>query len=320
MGGPAIPDDGDMTTLYYTHSIFLEHDTGAHHPEHPDRLRAVWRALEGEEFMLLDRRDAPEASVAQLTLQHDPAYVEFILDNVPEADLVHLDADTCMSPASGEAALRAAGAVCAAVEEVMAGRARNAFCAVRPPGHHAERNRAMGFCLFNNVAIGAAHARKDFGAKRVAVIDFDVHHGNGTQDMLANDPHMFYGSTHQSPGYPGTGAAGERGVADNVVNVELAPGTGSDAFRQAYADLILPRLEAFKPELIMISAGFDAHARDPLAYLRLKNEDFGWLTAELVDLANRLCAGRVVSALEGGYDLEGLAGSVAAHVRALMMG
>lgn len=303
-----------MTTLFYTHSIFLDHDPGAHHPEHPDRLSAVWRALEGEEFMLLDRRDAPEASIAQLTLQHDPAYVEFILDNVPESGHVHLDADTCMSPATGEAALRAAGAVCAAVEEVMAGRARNAFCAVRPPGHHAEPEAAMGFCMFGNVAV-AARAAQAAGLARIAVVDFDVHHGNGTQAAFEHDPTLFLASIHQRPLYPGTGDPSETGVG-NIVNGVVGPNSPREKWRKVF-DRLMESVDAFAPDLILISAGFDAHARDPLASQQLEAEDFAWATRAIVSVANQRAGGRVVSSLEGGYDLEALGQSARAHVQAL---
>jgi acetoin utilization deacetylase AcuC-like enzyme len=223
-----------------------------------------------------------------------------------------------MSFGSREAALRAAGAVVAAVDEVMSGRLRNAFCAVRPPGHHAEHATAMGFCLFNNVAVGALHAQVVYGLPRVAVIDFDVHHGNGTQDIFFRNPNLFYASTHQSPLYPGTGSVSERGVSGNILNVPLPPGAGGVEFRAAFETLILPTLRVFEPDLILISAGFDAHRADPLAQLRLDEEDFGWATRQICAVAAQSCLGRVVSALEGGYDLDALARSSAAHVRALM--
>jgi acetoin utilization deacetylase AcuC-like enzyme len=217
-----------------------------------------------------------------------------------------------------EAALRAAGAVVYAVDEIMAGRARNAFCAIRPPGHHAEPDQAMGFCLFNNVAIGALHARDAHGLKRIAVVDFDVHHGNGTQACFEADPALFYASTHQWPLYPGTGRAGEHGVG-NILNRCLPPGAGSAEFREAFSGAILPALAQFQPDFIFISAGFDAHAADPLANLRLTEDDYAWVTTELVKAANALCDGRVVSTLEGGYDLAALAASTRAHVRALQL-
>ena len=307
-----------METLLVTHSACLEHEVPPGHPECPDRLRAVLGALEAEEFALLMRVDAPLASVEQLERVHPTAQVEKILNSAPETGFRRIDADTAMSPGSVEAALRAAGAVVHAVDEVMAGRARNAFCAIRPPGHHAEPDQAMGFCLFNNVAIGALHARAAHGLGRIAVIDFDVHHGNGTQACFETDPDLFYASTHQWPLYPGTGRAGERGVG-NILNACLPPGAGSAEFREVFADVVLPALTQFAPDFIFISAGFDAHYADPLANLRLSEDDYGWATTELVQLANRLCDGRVVSTLEGGYDLTALAASARAHVRALQL-
>ncbi|MCE9649696.1 MAG: histone deacetylase family protein [Parvibaculum sp.] len=307
-----------METLLVTHSACLDHEVPPGHPECPDRLRAVLGALEAEEFALLMRVEAPRATVEQLERVHPPIHVETILNSVPETGFRRVDADTAMSPGSGEAALRAAGAVVHAVDEVMAGRARNAFCAIRPPGHHAEPDQAMGFCLFNNVAIGALHARDAHGLSRVAVVDFDVHHGNGTQACFETDPALFYASTHQWPLYPGTGRAGERGVG-NILNACLAPGAGSAEFRETFADVILPALAQFAPDFIFISAGFDAHHADPLANLRLSEDDYGWATTELVRLANEHCHGRVVSTLEGGYDLAALAASTRAHVRALQL-
>jgi acetoin utilization deacetylase AcuC-like enzyme len=248
---------------------------------------------------------------------HDSALIDMIA-GFHGPGFARSDPDTYMSPGSAEAASRAAGAVIAAVDGVMGGDFRNAFCAVRPPGHHAERARAMGFCLFNNVAVGALHARATHGLKRIAVVDFDVHHGNGTQDIFFDAPDLFYASTHQMPLYPGTGSPDERGIAGNVLNRPLRPGSGSVEFRAAYRDSVLPALEAFVPEFIFISAGFDAHRADPLANLALSEEDFGWVTAEICAIAARLCEGRVVSTLEGGYDLGALAASAAAHVRALI--
>jgi len=306
-----------MTTQLYTHPACLEHDPGPGHPERPERLRAVLAALEDESFADLERREAPPASRAQLLYVHTEAYVEQVFAALPESGQVNLDADTLVSPGSGEAALRAAGAVCAAVDAVMSGGAANAFCAVRPCGHHAEAARAMGFCLFNNVAVAAFHARAAQGARRVAVVDFDVHHGNGTQHMFEADADLFYASTHQWPLYPGTGAADERGVG-NIVNLPLSPHSGSDDFRAAVSGSLIPALHAFKPDLLLISAGFDGHARDPLAQLNLVEDDFAWITDELMTVAGEHCAGRVVSALEGGYDLAALAASAAAHVRRLM--
>jgi acetoin utilization deacetylase AcuC-like enzyme len=306
-----------MTTLLYTHPACLDHDTGPGHPECSDRLRAVIGALEAEEFALLERRLAPRATLDQIAAVHDRRYVEAVLEAIPEQGQVLLDGDTTASPGSGEAALRAAGALIAAIDAVVAGEGANAFCAVRPPGHHAESDQAMGFCLFNNVAIGAEHARRAHGLDRIAVIDFDVHHGNGTQHMFERDPRLFYASTHQWPLYPGTGASEERGCG-NIVNAPLPPGAGSAEFREAMTARVLPALERFQPDLIIISAGFDAHAADPLAMLELVEADYSWVTKALADLAAVHCGGRLVSALEGGYDLAALSRSAAAHVRGLM--
>ncbi|MDT7950299.1 MAG: histone deacetylase family protein [Acetobacteraceae bacterium] len=308
-----------MTVALFTHPACLEHDTGPGHPERPERLRRVLQALEHPDFVPLLRQEAPEATDEQLCRAHPEAYVQAIRAARPEpGDYAYLDGDTLMSAGSLGAALRAAGAGVAAVDAVMEGWAQAAFAAVRPPGHHAERTRAMGFCLFAGASVAALHARERWGVRRVAVVDFDVHHGNGTQHILEGDADMLYISSHQSPCYPGTGAASERGVADNVVNLPLRPGTGSAGFRQAWQALALPRLEAFAPELLIISAGFDAHKADPLAELRLELDDFGWITDELLAVADRCCPGRVVSILEGGYDVDALAASAALHVRRLM--
>ncbi|HQT80313.1 MAG TPA: histone deacetylase family protein [Rhodopila sp.] len=282
-------------------------------------MRAVLAALEAPEFANLLRESAPMATVEQLSRVHPRQYVEAIMAIRPElGEPVQLDGDTVMSAGSAEAAARAAGGAVAAVDAVMDGWARAAFAAVRPPGHHAEPNRPMGFCLFNNAAVASLHAREVRGVKRVAVVDFDVHHGNGTQTMFAADPDLFYASSHQSPCYPGTGETWERGVANNVLNVPLRPRDGGLAFRAAWSDIILPALDAFAPGLLIISAGFDAHIADPLAQLRLETPDYAWITERLVDVADRHCGGRIVSVLEGGYDLNALAASTAVHVRALM--
>ncbi len=306
-----------MTTLLYTHEACLAHDTGRHHPESPARLRAVLEGLAGPGFAALERRVPPLAARAELARAHDADFIDTVLAAIPAHGHAALDADTIISPGSGAAALRAAGAVIAAIDAVLAGEAANAFCAVRPPGHHAEADRAMGFCLFNNIAVGACHARQMHGLDRVAAIDFDVHHGNGTQSIFASDPHLFYASTHQSPLYPGSGARSETGVG-NIVNVPLRPNSGSAEFRHAFTDVILPALDEFRPDLVLISAGFDAHQADPLAQLNLVEADFAWVTERLVAGAARHCAGRIVSSLEGGYDLAALAASAAAHVAALM--
>jgi len=306
-----------MTTLLYTHPACLDHDPGRHHPESPARLRAVLAALDDPEFARLERREAPEADREDLLRVHSPRHVESILGAVPKTGHVGIDADTVLSPASGEAALRAAGAVVAAVDAVVAREGDNAFCAVRPPGHHAEPLQAMGFCLFNNAAIGALRARQVHGLARVAVIDFDVHHGNGTQAAFEMDGSLFYASTHQYPLYPGTGSAGETGVG-NIVNVPLRPMSGSGQFRLALTQRILPALDAFRPEFVVVSAGFDAHRDDPLAQLMLDEADYTWVTERLLEIAYRHAKGRLVATLEGGYDLPALAASAAAHVRVLM--
>jgi len=306
-----------MTTAFYSHEVCIGHEPGPGHPESPDRLRAIYETLDGEGFGELKKYEAPETQPDVINHMHDSSYVDYILSSVPTDGYKSLDPDTTLSPASGEAALRAVGGVCEAVDLVMRGEVENAFCALRPPGHHAEHARAMGFCLFNNVAIAARHAQVVHGAGRVAVIDFDVHHGNGTQHMFENDSSLFYGSSHQFPAYPGTGAASETGVG-NVANVPLAPGSGSVEFRTAYTDVIFPELRSFDPDLLLISAGFDAHQRDPLCQLNVETEDFGWITRELLAIADECCEGRAVSTLEGGYDLKALADSTELHVQELM--
>jgi acetoin utilization deacetylase AcuC-like enzyme len=306
-----------MTTFLYTHPACLEHDPGRHHPESPARLRAVLAALDDPEFARLERREAPEAALDDLLRVHPRRHVERILGAVPRSGHVGIDADTILSPASGEAALRAAGAVVAAVDAVVSKEADNAFCAVRPPGHHAEPQKAMGFCLFNNAAIGALRAREVHGLARVAVVDFDVHHGNGTQAAFETDGSLFYASTHQYPLYPGTGAASETGVG-NIVNVPLRPMSGSSQFRLGMTQRILPALDTFRPDLMLVSAGFDAHKNDPLAQLLLDEDDYTWITEKLLEIAYRHANGRFIATLEGGYDLAALGASVAAHIRVLM--
>jgi acetoin utilization deacetylase AcuC-like enzyme len=306
-----------VTTHLYQHPICITHEPGPYHPESPDRLKSVMAALSTAEFKELAHFEAPKATIETIVLMHDPAYVEYILKSVPESEYAQLDADTILSPGSGEAILRAVGGVCAAVDDVLKGVANNAFCAMRPPGHHAEHAQAMGFCIFNNIAIAAKYAQESHGVEKVAVIDFDVHHGNGTQHMFERDGSLFYGSSHQFPAYPGTGAASETGVG-NIVNVPISPGSGSELFRAAYSDIILPELHKFNPDLLLISAGFDAHIQDPLCQLNVTTEDFFWITEELMVVADECCDGRIVSTLEGGYDLEALAESVSVHVGALM--
>ncbi len=292
----------------------------AGHPERPDRLRVVDEVLADERFQLLAREQAPRAPLDVVALAHPMDYVEAIRGASPSEGFVHIDADTSMSPGSFEAALRGAGGAMRAVDEVMNQKADNAFVAIRPPGHHAETARPMGFCLFNNAAIAARYAQNRYGVERAAVVDFDVHHGNGSQDIFWADKSVMYCSTHEMPLYPGSGAVGERGEHNTIVNAPLSAGDGGDAFREAFETAILPRLREFKPDILVISAGFDAHTRDPLANLNLVEADFAWVTKKLMEIADASAQGRIVSLLEGGYDLQGLSRSVAAHVTALMRG
>jgi len=308
------------TTLLLSHPACLDHVTPAGHPERPDRLRAIEQALEEERFQTLAREQAPMASPEIVALVHPMDYIEAIREASPSEGMVRLDADTSMSSGSFEAALRGAGGATLAVDEVMNQKASNAFVAVRPPGHHAEVARPMGFCLFNNAAIAARYAQDRFDVERAAIVDFDVHHGNGSQDIFWSDKSVMYCSTHEMPPYPGTGAVGERGEFNTIVNAPLAAGDGGDAFRDAFETVILPRLRDFKPDILIISAGFDAHTRDPLANLNLVEADYTWVTKKLMEIADSSAQGRVVSLLEGGYDLQGLSRSVAAHVTALMHG
>jgi acetoin utilization deacetylase AcuC-like enzyme len=308
-----------MATLLISHPSFLEHDTGPYHPERPDRLRAILGALEDPAFDALVRLAAPAASMEEMTRVHPQDYVEAILGIQPApGEHVHVDGDTVMSQGSAEAIQRAAGAVVAGVDAVMQGKVRTAFAAVRPPGHHAAPGVPGGFCLINNAAVGARHAQAKYGVERVAIVDFDVHHGQGTQAVVEPDPSLFYASTHQYPLYPGTGSPRETGTDNNVVNVPLRAGSGSAEFRAAWSERILPLLDDFAPELVIVSAGFDAHRADPLAQLEVETEDFVWLTEELLAIADRHAQGRLVSVLEGGYDLNALAESVATHVQSLM--
>lgn len=301
----------------YTHPACLQHEPGPGHPESPARLRAVLAALDQDRFAAIERVEAPRASREALARAHEPAYIERILASAPAAGTHRLDEDTLMSPGSVEAALRAAGALVAAVDAAMDGTAARAFCAVRPPGHHATSDTAMGFCLFNNVAVAAMHALAAHGLERVAIADFDVHHGNGTQDIFAREPRVCFLSSQQMPLYPGSGGADERGVG-NIYNAPLPPGAGSAAFRHAWETTLLPAMDRFAPQLVLVSAGFDAHRSDPLAQLELDADDYAWLTARLLDVARTHAGGRLVSTLEGGYDLDALAASAAAHVGALM--
>ncbi|MVA98783.1 histone deacetylase family protein [Nitratireductor sp. CAU 1489] len=308
-----------MTLRFYSHPIYLEHLTPPGHPERPDRLRAIDKALEHEVFAGLERVEAPEGDPDTIFYAHPRAHRDMIRTAIPDEGIVRVDADTAVSPKSWQAALTALGAANAAVDDVFERRAENVFVAARPPGHHAEKDRAMGFCLFNNAAIAARHAQRRHGAERVAVIDWDVHHGNGTQDIFWDDASVLYCSTHQMPLYPGTGAKHETG-AGNIVNAPLSPGDGSGAFREAFRTRVLKSVDDFSPDLIIVSAGFDAHHRDPLAEINLTEDDFDWATGELMDRAGRFCDDRLVSLLEGGYDLEGLAVSVATHIRRMMKG
>jgi acetoin utilization deacetylase AcuC-like enzyme len=303
-----------MSLTVFTHPDMLDHHPGEGHAERPARLKAVIDALD-DSGLALDRREAPEASDADLTRVHPQAYVEMIRSASPTVGMSQLDPDTAMSPGSLTAALRAAGGTIEAVRTVVRGDAERAFCAVRPPGHHAEPDTAMGFCFFSNVAI-AARVAQDEGLKRVAVVDFDVHHGNGTQAAFEGDPDLFFASIHQWPLYPGTGQAGQYG---QIVNATVEPHAPRQVWRAAFESL-MPRLDAFAPDLVLISAGFDAHARDPLAHQSLEAEDFAWATRAVLDVARSRAKGRVVSSLEGGYDLEGLGRSAVAHVRALQEG
>ena len=307
-----------MTILIVSHPAALAHDMGAGHPERPDRYRAVAHALGAPRFADVLREDAPEAALDVIARVHPAAYVEALREAAPTHGHVALDADTRMNPGTMEAALRGAGGAVAAVDAVMTGVARAAFVAMRPPGHHAERATPMGFCFLNSAAIAARHAQAAHGASRVAIMDFDVHHGNGTQDIFWRDATVMYASTHQMPLYPGSGATNETGAHDTIVNAPLRSGDGGAAFRAAMRDLVLPRLDAFAPDLVIISAGFDAHHADPLGGLMLDETDFTWATQQLLDIAERHAGGRVVSVLEGGYDLKALATSAAAHVSALM--
>ncbi|MEM9495164.1 MAG: histone deacetylase family protein [Pseudomonadota bacterium] len=303
-------------TLIFSHSSFARHEVPPGHAEHPGRYQAVEEALQADEFSDLERRDAPICEHEDVERVHGGAYREEIEGKAPQAGLAQLDADTFMGPSSLEAASRAAGGAVAAVRAVMDGAAKNAFVACRPPGHHAEPARAMGFCVFNNAAIAAMEARAA-GAERVAVVDFDVHHGNGTQAAFWDDEDAFFASSHEWPQYPGTGAASERGAFDNVVNAPIAPGGDSHVFAKAWGDDLLPALADFAPDFIVVSAGFDAHRADPLGGLQLTEEDYAWITGELLSIARDTASGRLVSVLEGGYDLPALAASAAAHLRVL---
>ncbi|MCI0598574.1 MAG: histone deacetylase family protein [Beijerinckiaceae bacterium] len=307
-----------MTTLLLSHPAYALHDTGPHHPERPDRIRAILQALGGEHFVMLHRADAPIVDRAALLRVHPARYIDAIEAAGQKRGKVYLDPDTVMSESSYEAIARSAGGAALAVEKVMTGGAKNAFVAMRPPGHHAGMASPMGFCFFNNAAIAARHAQAAHGAERVAILDFDVHHGNGTQEIFWSDPSVLYASTHQMPLFPGTGGDSECGDYGTIVNVPLSAGDNGARFRAELDQKVLPRIDEFRPDMIVISAGFDAHGRDPLGGLNLVEDDFAWATARVMEIAEKRAKGRIVSVLEGGYDLEGLSRSVAAHVLTLM--
>ena len=306
-----------MSTAFFSHQIFEAHDTGPGHPERAERLKAIKKVISSSSYDTLIRREAPRSTLQQIAMVHDLNYVEKLMDLVPERGWIQIDPDTVMCPETGEATLRAVGAVIEAVDGVISGTFDNAFCAVRPPGHHAEPSHGMGFCFFNNSAIAARHAQQAHGLERVAIVDFDVHHGNGTQAAFRGDKNVFFASSHQYPFYPGTGAIDEVGIG-NIVNVPLESGSGSKDFRNGWSSKIFPALEAFQPEFLVISAGFDGHARDPLASINLEAEDFSWITRKLLEISGNKLNGRIISCLEGGYDLVGLGESVDAHISELM--
>ncbi|MFB9950358.1 histone deacetylase family protein [Rhizobium puerariae] len=310
-----------MTTRLYEHKIFLEHRTPEGHPERADRLRSLAIALQHPNFDALDRKEAPQANEDAVLLAHPEEHLRAVMREIPEEDIVRqIEADTYVGPKSLQAALTAIGGAMAAVDDVMSGKIDNAFVAGRPPGHHAEKDKAMGFCLFNNAAIAARHAQRKYDIERVAIVDWDVHHGNGTQDIFWDDRSVLFCSTHQMPLYPGTGAVDETGVKNNVVNAPLSPDTGSDHFRDAFKSRVLPALDNFRPDLVIISAGFDAHHRDPLAQINLVGDDFDWATGRVMEIAGKYANNRIVSLLEGGYDLEGLAESAGMHIMRLLRG
>ncbi|MBB4505630.1 histone deacetylase family protein [Rhizobium johnstonii] len=311
-----------MSTRLYEHPIFLEHVTPAGHPERSDRIRAINVALEHPNFERLERRQAPQANEDAVLLAHPEEHLIAVMREIPEeeGEINQIEADTYASSKSLQAALTGIGGAMAAVDDVFTGRADNVFVAARPPGHHAEKMTAMGFCFFNNAAIAARHAQRTHGAERIAIVDWDVHHGNGTQDIFWDDASVLFCSTHQMPLYPGTGAKDEKGKHNTIVNAPLSPNVGSDHFREAFKSRVLPALDDFRPDLIIISAGFDAHHRDPLAQINLTGEDFDWATGRVLELADRHAKNRVVSLLEGGYDLEGLAESAGMHILRMMKG
>jgi acetoin utilization deacetylase AcuC-like enzyme len=306
------------STLFLSHPAALTHDPGPGWPDSPERMRAILSALEAPRFAGLARAEAPLVTREALLRVHAPAHLERVEQASPKEGRSHLGADAVMSAGTLDAAFRAAGGAVSAVDAVMGKQARNAFVAARPPGHHARADGVMGFCFFNNAAIAARHAMADYGAERVAIVDFDVHHGNGVQEIFWDEKNVLYGSTHQMPHYPGTGAVTETGAHDNIVNAPLSKGDGGDEFRAAMRGRILPRLDAFSPDIVILCAGFDAHLHDPLGGLRLVEEDYRDVSLRLMEIAARRCDGRIVSLLEGGYHPPDLAASVAAHIGGLM--
>ncbi|MDG3574995.1 histone deacetylase family protein [Rhizobium sp. YJ-22] len=311
-----------MATRLYEHEIFLEHITPPGHPERADRLRSLNIALEHGNFAGLERKQAPQANEDAVTLAHPEEHLFAVMRQMPEEEdeINQIEADTYASPKSFQAALTAIGGALAGVDDVFSGAADNVFLAARPPGHHAEKNKAMGFCFFNTVAIAARHGMKAHGAERVAIVDWDVHHGNGTQDIFWDDPNVLFCSTHQMPLYPGSGAKSEEGRFGTIVNAPLSANDGSEHFRDAFKSRVLKAVDNFAPDLILVSAGFDAHYRDPLAQINLTGDDFDWATGRLMELAGKHAHNRLVSVLEGGYDLEGLAESAGMHILRLMRG
>ena len=308
-----------MTTLLVSQPNFADHVTPQGHPERADRIRAVEDALSHARFDKLLRRDAPSGDLMLAELVHDSRYLSRLRDARPAEGIGQIDSDTFISATSLAAVTTGLGGALNALDAVLLGEADNAFCAIRPPGHHAEIATPMGFCLINTVAITAREAQRKYGAERIAIVDFDVHHGNGTQDIFKADPSVFYASTHQMPLFPGTGSLRETGVG-NIVNVPLDANSDGAAMRDAYLTRVIPAIVDFSPDLLLISAGFDAHERDPLAGLNWQSSDFSWLTGKLMDVADRCCGNRIVSLLEGGYDLKGLAGGASHHVAMLMDG
>lgn len=304
-----------ISTILITDQDCIKHDTGEFHPESPERLKVLIELFNSDPFSQLHKTQAPYGTEEQILLIHDSAYLESIKNHMPSSGFYALDADTIVSPCSFKAALKAVGAVCEAVDYVMDLMAKNVFCAVRPPGHHAEPGQAMGFCLFNNIAIGAAYALSNYNLNKVAIIDFDVHHGNGTEKAFIENEQVFYASTHQYPFYPGTG---KDSINKHIINIPLESDSGSKEFRDIYRKEIFPALKNFKPDFIFLSAGFDAHKDDQLAQINLDEADYEWITNEIMNIADHFCHGRLVSALEGGYNLEALKQSVALHVQCLM--